>query len=180
VTALFANHRETNLISAVALVEQVLGDLGYPPADHRVSEPGASHVWRLVTGSAITRVAVVERSETGGGDPAGSAGGAGGKAPRGINHAKFPHLRVSAVVMTLDATVDRAALFAHLLALNAGLCGVAFATDGDHVLLVSERSTLDLDDSEVRDAIERVTTYADEHDDALVARFGGRVGAAAT
>ncbi len=151
-TALFANHREANLISTVALVEQVLGELGYPPADHRVSEPGASHVWRLVTGSAITRVALVERT-------------------------RFPHLRVTAVVMTLDAAVDRAALFGHLLALNAHLCGVAFATDGDHVLLVSERSTLDLDDSEVRDAIERVTTYADEHDDALVARFGGRIGA---
>jgi hypothetical protein len=152
VTALFANHRETNLISTVALVEQVLGDLGYPPADHRVSEPGASHVWRLVKGSAITRVAVTENP-------------------------KFPHLRVSAIVMTLDAAVDRAALFGYLLELNAHLCGVAFATDGNHVLLVSERSTLDLDDSEVRDAIERVTTYADEHDDALVARFGGRVGA---
>lgn len=157
VTALFANHRETNLISTVALVEQVLGDLGYPPADHRVSEPGASHVWRLVKGSAITRIAVVEQDE--------------------IVPTKFPHLRVSAVVMTLDATVDRAALFAHLLELNVRLCGVAFATDGDHVLLVSERSTLDLDDSEVRDAIERVTTYADEHDDELVARFGGRIGA---
>jgi hypothetical protein len=177
VTALFANHRETNLISTVALVEQVLGDLGYPPADHRVSEPGASHVWRLVKGSANTQVAVVDRSETGGGDPAGSAGGAGGKGLRGTVHPRFPHLRVSAVVMTLDAAVDRAALFGHLLALNARLCGVAFATAGDQVLLVSERSTLDLDDSEVRDAIERVTTYADEHDDALVARFGGRVGA---
>ena len=152
VTALFANHRETNLISTVALVEQVLGDLGYPPADHRLNEHDALHIWRLVKGSAITRVAVIE-------------------------HPKFPHLRVSAVVMTLDAAVDRAVLFAHLLAQNAQLCGVAFATDGDHVLLVSERSTLDLDDSEVRDAIERVTTYADEHDDALVARFGGRVGA---
>jgi hypothetical protein len=157
VTALFANHRETNLISTVALVEQVLGDLGYPPANHRVDEPGALHVWRLVTGSAITRIAVMDPTEG--------------------ERARFPHLRISAVVMTLDAAVDRAALFAHLLELNAHLCGVAFATDGERVLLVSERSTLDLDDSEVRDAIERVTTYADEHDDALVARFGGRVGA---
>src|SRR5437763_14784692 len=110
------------------------------------------HAWRIGNGSAITRIAIVAR-------------------------AAFPHLRVSAVVMTLDATVDRAALFGHLLELNAGLCGVAFAADGDHVLLVSERSTLDLDDSEVRDAIERVTTYADAHDDALVTRFGGRLGA---
>lgn len=161
-TALFANHRETTLISTVALVEQVLDELGYPPATHRVSEPGALHAWRLVTGSAITRIAVMDPTED--------------VAPAS-ERTRFSHLRISAVVMTLDAAVDRAALFAHLLERNAHLCGVAFATDGDRVLLVSERSTLDLDDSEVRDAIERVTTYADEHDDALVARFGGRIGA---
>lgn len=152
-TSLFANQRETNLASAVALVEQVLLDLGHAPAAARLHEPGAMHAWRIVHGSAVTKVTVVARSA-------------------------FPHLRVSAVVMTLDAAVDRAALFGHLLELNAGLCGVAFATEGDHVLLVSERSTLDLDLSEVRDAIERVTTYADEHDDVLVARYGGRIGAA--
>ena len=153
-TSLFANHRETTLASTVALVEQVLTELGYPPAKSRLGEPGALHVWRLVKGSATARVSVVQRTT-------------------------FPHLRISAVVMTLDASVDRAALFAHLLDLNATLCGVAFATegDGDQVLLVTERSALDLDHSEVRDAIERVTTYADEHDDVLVARFGGRIGA---
>jgi len=150
VTSLFANQRETALASAVALVEQVLIDLGHTPAAVRLGEPDA-HAWRITSGSAITRVTVVQR-------------------------AAFPHLRVSAVVLTLDAAVDRAALFGHLLELNAGLAGVAFAADGDQVLLVSERSTLDLDLSEVRDAIERVTTYADEHDDVLVARFGGRVG----
>jgi hypothetical protein len=46
------------------------------------------------------------------------------------------------------------------------------------VLLVAERSTLDLDRSEVIELIKRITTYADEHDDVLVARFGGRIGAA--
>lgn len=163
VTSLFANQREINLTSTVALVEQVLGELGHPPDAARTKEPGALHAWRLTKGSAVTTVAVVPRSA-------------------------FPHLRITAVVMTLDAAVDersksmrggvdRAALFAHLLELNARLCGVAFATDGDRVLLVSERSTLDLDHSEVHDAIERVTTYADEHDDVLVTRFGGRVGA---
>jgi hypothetical protein len=152
VTSLFANHRETTLASTVALVEQVLVELGYSPAKSRAGESGGTHAWRLVRGSATTRVSVVQRST-------------------------FPYLRVSAVVMTLDASVDRAALFAHLLELNATLCGVAFAIEADHVLLVTERSTLDLDFSEVRDAIERVTTYADEHDDVLVARFGGRIGA---
>jgi hypothetical protein len=155
VTSLFANQRETNLASTVVLVEHALAQLGHAPADSRVSDPGAAHAWRLVTGSAITHVTVVHRSA-------------------------FPHLRVCAVVMTLDPAVDRPALFAHLLELNAGLCGAAFATAADQVLLVSERSTLDLDHSEVREAIERVTTYADEHDDVLVARFGGRVGGDAT
>ena len=152
VTSLFANQREINLTSTVALVEQVLGELGHPPDAARAKEPGALHAWRLTKGSAVTTIAVVPRSA-------------------------FPHLRITAVVMTLDAAIDRAPLFAHLLELNARLCGVAFATDGDRVLLVGERSTLDLDHSEVHDAIERVTTYADEHDDVLVARFGGRVGA---
>jgi hypothetical protein len=94
-----------------------------------------------------------------------------------VNRSEFTHIRVCATVMTMDARVDRAALFTHLLDLNASLCGVAFATDGDHVLLVTERSTLDLDRSEIVDLIARVTTYADEHDDVLVARFGGRIGA---
>jgi hypothetical protein len=151
VTSLFANQRESNLASAIALVEQALTQLGHVPAGSRVTEPGVAQAWRIVVGSATTRVAVTRRSA-------------------------FPHLRVSSVVMTLDASVDRSALFAHLLDLNASLCGAAFATEGDQVLLVSERSTLDLDLSEVLELIERVTTYTDGHDDVLVARFGGRAG----
>jgi hypothetical protein len=151
VTSLFANQRESNLASAIALVEQALTQLGHVPAGGRVTEPGVAQAWRIVVGSATTRVAVTRRSA-------------------------FPHLRVSSVVMTLDTSVDRSALFAHLLDLNASLCGAAFATEGDQVLLVSERSTLDLDLSEVLELIERVTTYTDGHDDVLVARFGGRAG----
>lgn len=150
-TSLFANQRETTVASAVALVEQALVALGHTPAACRVADDAAS-AWRLARGSAAIRVTVIQRSA-------------------------FPHLRVSAVVMTLDPRVERSALFAHLLELNAGLCGAAFATEGDHVLLVSERSTLDLDHSEVLDVIERVAAYADQHDDVLVARFGGRAGA---
>lgn len=149
-TSLFANQRESNLASTIALVEQALTQLGHTPAASRVTEPGAVQAWRIVVSSATTRVAVTRRTA-------------------------FLHLRVSSVVMTLDG-VDRAALFAHLLDLNATLCGAAFATEGDHVLLVSERSTLDLDLSEVLELIERVTAYAGEHDGVLVARFGGRVG----
>ena len=147
--ALFANQREANLQSTVALVEAVIAELGHPIA--KTAEGGALHAWQLTKGSATAKVLLVDRAE-------------------------FTHLRVCATVMTLDAKVDRAALHAHLLDLNAGLCGTAFATAGDQVLLLAERSTLDLDQSEVLDAITRVTEAADDHDDVLVARFGGRIG----
>lgn len=149
--ALFANQRETNLSSTISLVEDVLHELGHPSPDSRIKDATALHAWRIPKGSAVTRVTL-------------------------INRAEFTHLRVCAVVMTLDDKVDRSALFAHLLELNGALCGAAFATDGDQVLLVSERSTLDLDRSEVLDSIRRITTCADEHDDVLVARFGGALG----
>ena len=147
--ALFANQREANLQSIVVLVEEVITELGVPSTP--ISEPGALRGWRLTKGSATAKVTLVDRAE-------------------------FTHLRVCSIVMTVDAKVDRAALHAHLLELNAGLCGSAFATQGDHVLLLAERSTLDLDRSEVKDAITRVTETADAHDDVLVARFGGRMG----
>ena len=148
--ALFANQRETNLASTLALVEGVLGELGHDPAACRVAT-NALHEWRIAKGSAVARVALVSRTE-------------------------FTHLRVCAIVMTVDDKVDRAALHAHLLAKNGELCGVAFAIEGDRVLLVAERSTLDLDRSEIKNVIARVTTDADDHDDALVAKFGGTLG----
>ncbi|MCX5745623.1 MAG: YbjN domain-containing protein [Proteobacteria bacterium] len=149
--ALFANQRESNLASTVALVEDALMELGHPAPGSRVTDDGALHAWRIPKGSAVTKVSLINRSE-------------------------FTHLRACAVVMTLDVAVDRPALNAHLLDLNAALCGAAFATTGDQILLVAERSTLDLDRTEVLDLFRRVTAYADDHDDALVARFGGRVG----
>ncbi len=151
-SALFANQRETNLASTLALVEEALGELGHPVPGSRLDDPTTLHAWKISKGSAVTRIMLVHRTE-------------------------FTHIRVQSVVMTLDGMVERDALFAHLLELNATLCGAAFATHGDQVLLVSERSTLDLDASEVLDIIKRLTTYADEHDDVLVARFGGTVGA---
>jgi len=153
--ALFANQREANLHSTVALIEEVLDELGYkPPSKYAVKLGGDSaplHAWQVHKGSASVVVALVSRAD-------------------------FTHLRISAVVMTLDNRVARGALYAHLLELNAGLCGNAFALEGDRVLLVAERSTLDIDRSEILDLVRRVTLNADNHDDALVAAFGGTLG----
>ena len=152
-SALFANQRETNLASTLALVEDVLSELGHPAPGSQIKEATALYAWRIPKGSAVTKITI-------------------------INRAEFTHLRVCAIVMTIDVNVDRPALFQHLLELNASLAGAAFGIDGDHVLLLSERSTLDLDRSEVLDSIRRITTSADDHDDVLVARFGGTLGVA--
>ncbi len=152
-SGLFANQRETNLASTIALVERVLDEMGHPSPNSRIKDAHALHAWQIPKGSALTRVML-------------------------LNRAEFTHIRVYAVVMTLDARVDRAALHAHLLDLNATLSGAAFATAGDQILVVSERSTLDLDKSEVIELIKRVSTCADDHDDVLVARFGGALGVA--
>lgn len=152
-SALFANQRETNLASTLALVEDVLRELGHPTPNSEINDPGALHAWRIPKGSAVTRVTLINRSD-------------------------FTHLRVCAVVLTMNDKVDRGALFQHVLGLNATLAGAAFAVDADQLLLVSERSTLDLDRSEILDAIQRVTTMSDDHDDVLVARFGGTLGEA--
>lgn len=144
--------RETNLASTLSLVEAALSELGHPANDSRVDDRSALHAWQIRQGSSVSRVSLIHRAE-------------------------FTHIRVSSVVMTLDDKVDRPSLHAHLLELNATLCGAGFATDGDRVLLVTERSTLDLDRSEVLELIKRITTYADDHDDVLVARFGGTLGA---
>jgi hypothetical protein len=149
--ALFANQREANVQSMVALIDEVLTDLGHDAKASRQTGTDALHAWRIVKGSATTDVTLVNRT-------------------------LFTHLRVCSVVMTIDDKVDRNALNAHLLESNGNLCGAAFATDGNRILMVAERTTLDLDRSEVRELIRRVTTYADDHDDSLVATFGGTMG----
>ena len=148
---LFDNQREINLASTTVMIEDVLVELGHFVNETRADADGAVRSWRIRKGSATVRISLLDRAD-------------------------FTHVRVSSAVMRLDSAVPRVALFTHLLHENTELTGAAFALRGDTVLLQTERSTLDLDRSEVLDLITRVTTYADEVDDALVARYGGELG----
>jgi hypothetical protein len=149
---LFDNERETTLDSSVAMIEDVLIELGHFLNDCRRAVPGTAHAWLIKKGSAQIGITIVDRPE-------------------------FWHLRVAAVVMTADEQVDAPLLFKHLLRLNAEeLHGAAFGLRGDRVVLVSERSTRDLDRSEVLDIVKRVQNYADDYDDKLVEQFGGAMG----
>jgi hypothetical protein len=148
---LFENQREINLASTITMIEDVLIELGHFVNDCRSEAPGALRSWQVHKGSAAVRISLIDRED-------------------------FSHVRVASAVLTLDDKVDRAALFGHVLALNAELCGAAFAMRDHTLLVVTERSTLDIDRSEVMELIERVTSCADDHDDVLVTRFGGTVG----
>ncbi len=146
---LFDNEAQANLISTLEMIEAVLIDLGHIALESRCEIEGAKRAWRFEKGSALITVELRPSNP-------------------------LWRLRVSAVVMTCVGAIDRLKLYRHLLTLNANeVTDAAFAVTGDDVLLIAERNTVDLDQSEVYSAIERVQTIADTYDNRLVKRFGG-------
>lgn len=163
-TGLFANQRHINLTSTIQLIEQALRGLGHDPSACRLATPssagaaasdGDEAVWEFRRGSALTRIQLAK-----------------GQGRQGA------FLRVASIVLTIDGSVDRLALYGHLLTLNRKLQGLTLALDDDQVELAAERPSRDLDRSEVDDLLSRVSQRADELDDELVTRFGGLRGAA--
>ena len=149
---LFGNERESNAASSVAMIEDVLRELGHDPAATRTASGESESSWIVSRGSASV---VIELS----------------------NRDDYVYLRVVAPVLTVDAGVDTGRLFARLLELNAReVTGAAFALQGAEVQIVNERSTIDLDRSEVMDLVARVSKFADDWDDVLVREFGGTRG----
>jgi hypothetical protein len=145
---LFDNEREANRSSCVAMIERVLSELGHQPDAIR---SGTELCWNFFHGSASVRVSLVDRDD-------------------------FLHMRVVAPVMRTDDEVDLLKLYRRLLGLHAeDVCGASFATCDNEIQLVSERSTIDLDLSEVYDIIKRVRDYADHYDNLLVDEFGGQL-----
>src|SRR5262245_52125719 len=148
---LFSDPREANLRSCVTMVEGVLQSLGHEPAASRVGDHDGWPVWKVRKGTANVYVQIEARGE-----------------------ATF--LRIVAPVMHAGPAVDKPKLYQRLLELNhREIYGSAFALDAENdlVVLVAERTTTDLDRSEVLDLVKRVEDYADKYDDILVDEFGG-------
>lgn len=148
---LFANQKEANLESTIAMIEEVLVERGHVLETCRRQVDDAAAAWRLRWGSASVDLVLTSEKDRW-------------------------WLTARSVLMTITEPVDRPALFAHLLRQNIHHLGAAFAVEDDRVLLVSQRSTLDLDRSEVLQLVSRIEVYADQQDDALVERFGGTRG----
>ncbi len=135
---------------AVDLVEASLRTLGLDAGSARLAGDGPSVVYALQRGSAQVMVVV---------HPA-----------QGGREGTF---RVAAPVVRIPEGPSRAALYQHLLELNAReLVGASFGVVGGDVVVVSERPLRDLDASEVDATIRGVGRLADHWDDALAQQFG--------
>ncbi len=147
--ALFSNERQANVESTIAMIEDILIELGHVVQSCRNLSESETPSWTITKGSAETTITILEQQTQ-------------------------PRVRVSSLVVTIGEATDRLPLFSMLLQLNAqAIVGAAFALQSEHVLLVAERSTTDLDRSELWQLISVVRDLADEYDDKIVAQHPG-------
>jgi hypothetical protein len=147
--ALFGNKQEANLRVCIKMVEDAIGALGHVPEESRIDSADDLPAWKVEKGTAHVYVQL------------------GVDGDRNI-------LKVTAPLMRLAPAVDETRLYRRLLELNASdVKGVAFGLRQEAVVLLAERSTVDLDPSEVLDLIRRVEDFAGHYDDLLVKEFGG-------
>src|SRR5262249_20374976 len=138
--ALFSNKQEANLRVCIQMVEDAITALGHNPDESRIENPADQDLpaWKVEKGSAHVYVYL------------------------GVNGGDNV-LRVVAPVIQMAPGTDQLALFRHLLELNVNtIAGAAFGLRGAaDIVLCAERTTVDLDPSEVIDVIRRVEDFAD-------------------
>ena len=150
---LFGNKQQANLKATREMVEKVIGELGLTPGDNTLQTDDGSLGWGLMRGSAQVYIFIRPSPE----------------------EEEFGSIQVVSPLIRLPEVAEaQLALFRHLLQLNTQeLTGAAFGIKDDTVVIITDRSTQDLDRSEVMDMILRVGYFADAYDDALVTQFGG-------
>ncbi|MBN2718929.1 MAG: YbjN domain-containing protein [Deltaproteobacteria bacterium] len=142
---------EKGLSKAKKIVESVLRDLGVDAAGNEMESVVGGHAWQVARGSADIMISLVP----------------------GSDHAAG-RIRVVSPIVKMDKGISKEAAI-RLLELNGTqLPGVAFGLiQRDMVVLVSERTVLDLNRLEVQEMLNMVGYYADKYDDILVEEFGG-------
>lgn len=143
--------QQAELDRVVDLVEAHLKQEGLVPEDVKMKTADGHPAWAFRQGSASVRIHLLP----------------------GDKESDYGYFQVVAPVIILPDN-DREKVFERLLALNADqLWSCAFAVRQDRVIITADRTTRDLDRSEVVEMIERVAAYADKFDDELVEEFGG-------
>lgn len=143
--------QQAELERVINLVEAHLKEEGLVPEDVKMKSADGHPAWAFRQGSASVRIHLLP----------------------GEKDSEHGYFQVVAPVIILpDEGRDR--IFERLLSLNADqLWSCAFAIRQDRVIITADRTTRDLDRSEVVEMIERVAAYADKFDDELVEEFGG-------
>jgi len=146
---LFGEKREANLKATQKLIESVIRDLGLDPDGSRLEGTESGRLaWGVRCGSAAVYVFL-------------SVGD------------KENFIEVLAPVMKIPEQ-NILPLYRRLLELNCEeLSGAAFGVKGEDVVLTIDRSTTDIDRTEVQSMITVIGEYADQYDDELVGEFGG-------
>ena len=142
---------DKSLSKAKKTVESVLKDLGIRAAENEVESMEGGHAWQVARGSADVMISLVPGNDH-------TAG----------------RIRVVSPIVKMDGGISQEAAV-RLLELNGTqLPGVAFGLiERDMVVLVGERTVLDLNRLEVQEMLNMVGYYADKYDDLLVEEFGG-------
>ena len=146
-----SENRQAELDRVIALVEGHLNDEGLKPDEVKMKTADGHPAWAFRQGSASVRIHLLA----------------------GEKESGYGYFQVVAPVIILPEE-GRDLIYERLLSLNADqLWSCAFAVRQDRVILTADRTTRDLDKSEVVEMIERVAAYADKFDDELVEEFGG-------
>jgi len=149
----FGSKQQSNLKATNEMVEKVISELGLGSEDNHLQTDDGSLGWGLMRGSAQVYIFIRP----------------------GPEEEEFSSIQVVSPLMRVpEVETVRTSLYRHLLNLNAQeITGAAFGIKDDTVVIITDRSTQDLDRSEVKDMILRVGYFADMYDDALVTQFGG-------
>lgn len=146
----------SSVTEAKKTLESVLSKLGLDPAALKVAEDADRVAYRLRRGSADVLVAVASASA--------------GSSSKGYVRVVAP------VLVPPEEKEKRAALFEHVLTLNArGLSNAAFGLLDGRLIVVSERPTEGLDADELEQMLKHLSAVADTFDDRLVEAFGGEL-----
>jgi len=150
----FGNKAKKELNAACQMVEAVIRELGLKPDESRLDNQGDGHAWGVMKGSAEVFIFILPSDEKG----------------------ESGSIQVVSPVLKLPKSQpNQLSLFRRMLELNAELLsGAAFGIKGDTAAMISDRSTKDLNQSEVREMILRVGHFSDMYDDELVVQFGGK------
>ena len=148
------NKHSSNLKSAKKMVEEAISSLKLVPEENRLQGQQEGYGWGVMKGSAEVFIFII---------------------PGDSKKDTFHSFQVVSPVMKLpESSSSQVALYRRLLELNVEiLSGVSFGMKGDTVMIVADRSTEDLNLSEVKSMILRVGYFADLYDDELVSQYGG-------